>query len=137
MSSHAPRRAPEPTAHGTTSAEIGLCLMLAAADGQVSEREIGALSTRLGQLLGDDVTILELQAVVEGEIQALDELGPDAYLETLVARIPEERRSAALRAAARVAFADGVTTDEEASLREAGAALGVADLEVEALLKAR
>jgi uncharacterized tellurite resistance protein B-like protein len=111
--------------------------MLAAADGQVSEREIGALSTRLGQLLGDDVTILELQAVVEGEIRALDDLGPDAYLETLVARIPEERRSDALRAAARVAFADGVTADEEASLREAGVALGVAALEVEALLKAR
>ena len=37
-------------------AEIGLCLMLAAADGEVSDAEVGALSTRLGKLLGDNVT---------------------------------------------------------------------------------
>jgi uncharacterized tellurite resistance protein B-like protein len=116
------------------AAEIGLCLMLAAADGVISEREIGALSTRLGQLLGDEVTLLALEAVVQGEICALDELGPDAYLETLGARIPEHRRHLALAAAARVAFADGIAPEEAESLREAAAALGVADEEVEAML---
>lgn len=118
-------------------AEIGLCLMLAAADGQVSEQEIGALSTRLGVILGDDASTAELWGAVEAEIRALDELGPDDYTATLAERIPPERRLSALAGALDVAFADGLAPEEEQTLRETAVALGLHEDEVTSLLTRR
>lgn len=115
-------------------AEIGLCLMLAAADGEVSEAEIGALSSRLGRLLGDDVVFTQLEDVLSAEMRALDDLGPDAYIATLVARLPAEARMPALRSALGVAFADGLAPEEEQTFREVASALGVDTLETDALL---
>jgi tellurite resistance protein len=116
-------------------AEIGLCLMLAAADGEISAAEIGALSTRLGRLLGDDVGARLLTSVIESEIQALDDLGPDAYIATLVARLPEAARMPTLRSALGVAFADGLAPEEEETFREVAAALGVDSLEADSMLE--
>jgi uncharacterized tellurite resistance protein B-like protein len=115
-------------------AEIGLCLMLAAADGKVSEAEIGALSRRLGKLLGDDVGARQLEDVVSTEMRALDDLGPDGYIATLVERLPDKARMPALRAALGVAFADGLAPEEEETFREVATALGIDALEAEAML---
>ncbi len=49
-------------------AEIGLCVLLAAADGDVSEQEIGALSSRVGRLVGDEFPVIAASIAYEGEI---------------------------------------------------------------------
>jgi tellurite resistance protein len=116
-------------------AEIGLCLMLAAADGEVSEAEIGALSTRLGKLLGDNVNARMIESYITMEIRALDDLGPDGYIATLVERLPAPQRMPALRSALGVAFADGLAPEEEETFREVASALGVDQLETEAMLE--
>jgi uncharacterized tellurite resistance protein B-like protein len=115
-------------------AEIGLCLMLAAADGVVSDAEVQALSSRLGRLLGEQVGAERLEDVVSAELEALDDLGPDGYITTLVERLPPASRLSALRAALSVACADGLAPEEEAAFREAAAALSVDELEVDAML---
>jgi len=94
-------------------AEIGLCVLLAAADGDVSESEIGALSSRLGSLVGDEVPAIALGAIVDAEIEQMGNLGPDRYVRTLVDRLPEARRRAALRGALVIACADGLAPEEE------------------------
>lgn len=115
-------------------AEIGLCLLLAAADGDVSEQEIGALSSRLGTLLGDDYPALAAGVIADGEIDRMGSLGPDRYVASLASRISEPRRKRALRAALVVAHADGLAPEEERMFRDAAAALGMTDNEAEELL---
>lgn len=113
------------TTHASTEAEIGLCLFIAAADGDISDHEVGALSTRLGTLLGDDFPLGELTRVVDEELRAMDALGDEAYLATLAQRIPEATRHRALRAAFRVAMADGPSEEEEEAFLTAAKALDV------------
>lgn len=106
------------------SAEVGLCLLLAAADGEVSDDELLVLTTRIGKLMGDDF-VGGLEDLVEGELHAISDGGVDAYLAALSARIAEPRRVEALRAACEVACADGLSPEEEDMLRAAGRALDV------------
>ena len=114
-------------------AEIGLCLLLAAADGEISDEELFALTTRVGSLLGDDFPLDRLGALVEGELAAIEEEGADAYVARLAARIEPDRRAEAVRGACKVACADGLSPEEDEMLREACAAL---DIDVETLVEA-
>jgi tellurite resistance protein len=120
----------------TKRAEIGLCLLLAAADGDVSEREIAALSSRLGSLLGEDYPALAAGILADGEIGRMAELGPERYVEGLAARIPESRRRRALQAALVVAHADGLAPEEERMFRDAARALGMSLTEADEMLAA-
>lgn len=106
-------------------AEVGLCVLLAAADGDVSDREVAALSTRLGSLTGDDFPAIALAAIVDAEILTMSELGPDRYVDTLVARLPVVRRAAALRGALVIACIDGLAPEEERMFRDVASALGI------------
>jgi tellurite resistance protein len=115
-------------------AEIGLCVLLAAADGDVSEREIGALSSRLGSLVGDDYPPVALGVIVEAEISRMSELGPDRYVRTLVDRLPQARRMRALRGALVVAYSDGLAPEEERMFRDVAIELGIDGTTVEAML---
>lgn len=108
-------------------AEIGLCLLLAAADGEVSDAEVGALSSRFGALLGDMVSPLVLHEVLAKEMALLDAIGPDDYMAKLADRIPPADRARALESALRVACADGLSAEERDAFREAAAALGLGD----------
>ncbi len=116
------------------AAEIGLCLLLASADGVVSDAEVGALSARLGALLGDLVSPLVMHEVLATEMASLDEIGPDDYVASLVRRLPEPSRSRALRNALRVAHADGLSDDERVAFREAAVAMGLGDARISAML---
>lgn len=107
------------------SAEVGLCLLLAAADGEISDAELAALTTRVGKVLGEDFPMDELAPVVEGEMTAISELGVDAYVAELAGRIHEDRRAEALKSACEVACADGLSPEEQDMLRAAGRALDV------------
>lgn len=118
----------------TKRAEIGLCLLLAAADGDISETEIGALSARLGALLGEDYPALAAGVIADGEIDRMGQLGPDRYVATLATRIPEPRRKRALHAALVVAHADGLAPEEESMFRDAAAALGFDEAEAQSML---
>jgi tellurite resistance protein len=116
---------PSTTVTVAREAEIGLCVLLAAADGDVSDREIAALSTRLGAILGDEFSVVALGAIVEAEITKMSELGPDRYVRSLVQRLPEARRTAALRGALVIACADGLAPEEEQMFRDVAAELGI------------
>ncbi len=118
----------------TKRAEIGLCLLLAAADGDISETEIGALSARLGALLGEDYPALAAGVIADGEIDRMGQLGPDRYVATLATRIPEPRRKRALHAALVVAHADGLAPEEESMFRDVAAALGFDEAEAQSML---
>lgn len=120
----------------TKRAEIGLCLLLAAADGDISEQEIGALSARLGTLLGEDYPALAAGVIADGEIDRMGQLGPERYVRALATRIPEARRRRALHAALVVAHADGLAPEEESMFRDAAAALGFDAAEAEEMLDA-
>lgn len=115
-------------------AEIGLCVLLVLADGDISEGEIGALSSRLGRLLGDDFSAIALAAIIEGEIDALSRIGPDRYIRRLVERLPEKRRARALRGALSIAFADGLAPEEESMFRDVATELGFASDAAAAML---
>jgi uncharacterized tellurite resistance protein B-like protein len=106
-------------------AEIGLCVLLAVADGDISDREIGALSSRLGSIMGDDFPAVALGIIVQAELGKMGELGPDRYIASLVARLPVERRLAALRGALVVASADGLAPEEEQMFSDVAVELGV------------
>ena len=99
-------------------AEIGLCILFSAVDGEISEKEIGALSNRMGHLLGDDFDVMRLPALLDGELGAIAEGGVDDYVAKLPARIPAERRYEAVRAACVVACADGLAPEEEEVVRQ-------------------
>lgn len=123
------------TTNAARQAEIGLCVLLAAADGDVSEQEIGALSSRLGKLVGDDFPAIALGAIVDDEIARMGQIGPDRYVRTIVDRLPEARREAALRGALRVACADGLAPEEESMFRDVATELGVDGALVDAMLE--
>lgn len=126
---------PEPsTTDAARQAEIGLCVLLAAADGDVSDREIGALSSRLGSIVGDEFPAIVLGAIVESEISKMGELGPDRYVRTLVDRLPRARRLSALRGALAVAFSDGLAPEEERMFRDVAVELGIEATAAETLL---
>jgi tellurite resistance protein len=116
-------------------AEIGLCVLLAAADGDVSEREIGALSSRLGSIVGDDYPAIALAVIVEAEIAQMGELGPERYVGRLVDRLPQARRIPALRGALLVACADGLAPEEERMFRDVALELGIEAAAVDAMLE--
>lgn len=99
-------------------AEIGLCILFSAVDGEISEKEIGALSNRMGHLLGDDFDVMRLPALLDGELGSIAEGGVDDYVAKLPARIPAERRYEAVRAACVVACADGLAPEEEEVVRQ-------------------
>lgn len=99
-------------------AEIGLCLLFSAVDGEISEQELGALSSRVGHLLGDDFDVMRLPGLVEGELGSLADEGIDDYVARLPGRIPEARRYEAVRAACVVACADGLAPEEEEVVRQ-------------------
>jgi uncharacterized tellurite resistance protein B-like protein len=99
-------------------AEIGLCLLFSAVDGEISDAELAALSDRVGHLVGDDFDVLRLPALVEGELGSMEELGVDDYVAKLPDRIPEMRRYEAVRAACVVACADGLAPEEEEVVRQ-------------------
>jgi tellurite resistance protein len=109
----------------TAAAEIGLCLLLAAADGEISEPELQALTTRVGELLGEEVAFGRLERVVVGELSRMADRGADEYVAELPSRIPVERRVEALRAACTIACADGLSPEERDMLRDAARALEV------------
>lgn len=115
-------------------AEIGLCVLLAAADGDVSEHEIHALSSRLGAIVGDDYPAIVLGIIVQAEISKMGELGPDRYVKTLVDRLPHARRMAALRGALVVACADGLAPEEERMFRDVAVELGIESAAADAML---
>lgn len=106
-------------------AEIGLCVLLAAADGDVSEQEIDALTTRVGRLVGDEFPAVAIGMIVEGEITRMSELGPERYITTLANRLPEPRRAPALRGALAVAASDGLAPEEESMFRDVAVELGI------------
>ncbi len=116
-------------------AEIGLCLLLASADGEFSDAEVGALADRLGALLGELVSPLVLADVLAAEMASLDTKGPDDYVAALATRIPPGSRSRALRNALRVAHADGLSADEREAFREAAVALGLDEPRIVAMLE--
>jgi tellurite resistance protein len=107
------------------AAEIGLYVLLAVADGDVSEREIAALSSRVGAILGDDFPAMALGILVDTELGKMSELGPDRYIASLVDRLPVERRLPALRGALIVASADGLAPEEERMFSDVAVELGI------------
>ncbi len=118
-------------------AEIGLCLLFAAVDGEISEGELGALSVHMGTLLGDDFDPMRLPPLIEGEMSTISDLGVDEYVAALPARIPPQRRASAVQAACIVACADGLAPEEEETVRHVCAVLAVdADAMIESV-KAR
>jgi uncharacterized tellurite resistance protein B-like protein len=114
-------------------AEIGLCILFSAVDGEISEKEIGALSDRVGHLLGDDFDVMRLPALLDAELGSISENGVDEYVAKLPARIPSERRFEAVRAACAVACADGLAPEEEEVVRQV---CGVLDVDAEDVMTA-
>jgi uncharacterized tellurite resistance protein B-like protein len=106
-------------------AEIGLCILFSAVDGEISEKELGALSDRVGHLLGDDFDVMRLPALLDGELGSISENGVDEYVAKLPGRIPSERRYEAVRAACAVACADGLAPEEEEVVRQVCVVLDV------------
>lgn len=99
-------------------AEIGLCILFSAVDGEISEKELGALSSRVGHLLGDDFDVMRLPALLERELGSISDNGVDDYVAKLPSRIPAERRYEAVRGACAVACADGLAPEEEEVVRQ-------------------
>ncbi|MBS2014494.1 MAG: TerB family tellurite resistance protein [Deltaproteobacteria bacterium] len=112
-------------------AEIGLCLLLSAVDGDVSDEELAALTTRIGELLGDNFNPMKLPSLIDRELASIGAYGVDEYVSKLPSRILPERRHEALRAATIVAIADGLAPEEEEVLRQAAAAL---ELDADAII---
>lgn len=106
-------------------AEIGLCLLFSAVDGEISEIELASLSDRVGRLLGDDFDPMALPELVEGEMTAISDQGVDDYVAGLPARIHEARRFEAVRAACVVACADGLAPEEDEVVRQVCRALSL------------
>jgi uncharacterized tellurite resistance protein B-like protein len=117
----------------TTSieAEIGLCLLFSAVDGEISDPELAALTDRVGELLGDDFDPMRLPVIVEGELGSIGDLGVDDYVARLPARISLARRHEAVRAACKVACADGLAPEEEEVVRQV---CGVLDLDADEVI---
>jgi uncharacterized tellurite resistance protein B-like protein len=114
-------------------AEIGLCILFSAVDGDISEKELGALSHRVGHLLGDDFDVMRLPALLDGELGSISEQGVDDYVAKLPSRIPSERRYEAVRAACAVACADGLAPEEEDVVRQV---CGVLEVDADEIIDA-
>lgn len=112
-------------------AEIGLCLLLSAVDGEISDEELAALTTRIGELLGDNFSPMKLPALIDRELASIGVYGVDDYVSKLPGRILPERRIEALRAATLVAIADGLAPEEEEVLRQVAVAL---ELDADAII---
>lgn len=109
-------------------------MLLAIADGDVSEKEIGALSTQLGSLFGDELPAVALGAMVDAELSRMGHLGLERYVKTLVDRLPQFRRAQALRGALTVAYADGLAPEEESMFRAVATELGLDAATADAML---
>jgi tellurite resistance protein len=127
----------QPSRTGSIEAEIGLCILLSAVDGEISDPELSALTDRVGELLGDDFDPMALPGLVEGELGAIEEQGIDDYVAKLPERIPAARRYEAVRAACKVACADGLAPEEEEVVRQVCDVLEVDADEVIAAVGAR
>ncbi|MDB4939476.1 MAG: hypothetical protein JWP87_6448 [Labilithrix sp.] len=114
-------------------AEIGLCILFSAVDGEISDKELGALSNRVGHLLGDDFDVMRLPALLDGELGSISEQGVDGYVAKLPSRIPTEHRFEAVRAACAVACADGLAPEEEEVVRQV---CGVLDVDADDVIDA-
>ena len=112
-------------------AEIGLCLLLSAVDGEITDEELAALTTRIGELLGDNFSPMKLPALIDRELASIGVYGVDDYVSKLPGRILPERRIEALRAATLVAIADGLAPEEEEVLRQVAVAL---ELDADAII---
>ena len=108
-------------------AEVGLCLLIANADGEVSDEEIAELKVKIREHAEAGTSDAVIDTLIESERTTMNEKGVDPFLASLVERIPEARREAALRAAVDVAFADMLTSEEDAFVRKVAKALGVSD----------
>ena len=115
-------------------AEIGLCVLLAAADGDISEGEIWALSSRLGSIVGDGFPAVALGAIVQAEITRMSTIGPERYIQTIVERLPRERRERALRGALVVAAADGLAPEETRMFQDVAVELAIEKSVADAIL---
>lgn len=115
-------------------AEIGLCVLLAAADGDISEVEIWALSSRLGSILGEAFPAVALGAIVQAEITRMSTIGPERYIRTLVERLPHDRRERALRGALVVAAADGLAPEETRMFQDVAVELAIDKAVADAIL---
>lgn len=127
-------RPPAPVVTDAQRAEIGLCLLLACADGEVSDAEVGALSARFGALMGELVSPFVMHEVLLSEMASLDAIGPDDFVAGIAARLPPPDRARALENALRVALADGLSDHERDSFREAAGALGLPEAQATAML---
>jgi len=117
----------------SVEAEIGLCILLSAVDGEISDPELAELTTRVGDLLGDDFDPMKLPELVEGELESIESLGVDDYVKALPARIAADRRREALHAACVVACADGLAPEEDEVLRQVALVL---ELDAEEIIAA-
>jgi uncharacterized tellurite resistance protein B-like protein len=105
-------------------AEIGLCLLIANADGEISDEEIAELKVKI-HAHTEGQKDEEVDATIAKERAVMTEKGVDAFLASIVERIPEAKREAALRSAVDVAFADMLTSEEDGFVRKVAKALGV------------
>jgi tellurite resistance protein len=115
-------------------AEIGISVLLAASDGDISDAEIGELSTRLGALLGENASALALGAAVDDEIGRMEQLGVERYIADLALRMAGRDPVPALRAALAIAMADGLAPEEEQMFRDVAEALALPRDRADALL---
>jgi len=106
-------------------AELGLCVLLAISDGDISDSEINSLSTKVGHLLGDDVPPIALAGAIDAEISAMATVGPERYIEQLATRVSAERKNAALENALCVALADGLADEELSMFFDVASAFGI------------
>jgi len=105
-------------------AEIGLCLLIANADGEISDEEIAELKVKI-HAHAEGQKDEDVDATIAKERATMTEKGVDTFLASIVERIPEAKREAALRAAVDVAFADMLTSEEDGFVRKVAKALGV------------
>jgi tellurite resistance protein len=115
-------------------AEIGLCVLLAAADGDVSQSEIDELSRRLGSLLGDAYPPLAIGVAVDEEIGRMHELGAEGYIESLASRLDGKDVIPTLRAALAIAGADGLAAEEVQMFHDVADVFGLKRADADALL---
>ncbi len=106
-------------------AEVGLCLYLAGADGDVSAEELTELREKIRAMAEKGTSDGILDTLVDAERGEIDDQGRPAYLAKLKDRIEASRREPALRAAVDVAFADVLTVEEDRCVREVVKALGL------------
>jgi tellurite resistance protein len=119
---------------------VDVMVLVSAADGTVHEREF---SSMLEQMAGDpafrDVSLADAERNVRAAVNALATEGAPARLSAIARGLTSPvQRTRAFSLAARIAWADGPpTAEEQRTLRMLQATLGLADDEVQRLLKER